>query len=260
MSKWSYDGTELDSIGIVTLVADSLGIPARRGENMLVPFRPGRVFVAKEFEQRAMTLGLEVHGDTRAELETAVDAVKQLLSRRLLKTLSQTLEDLTVRTAQAELVGDLGVSPVSPVSVRMVLNFVLPDPFFYGTTQVSESVTVDASPKTLAVTNPGTVEARDPTIVLTGPLENTEITNPENGASIKYNAAIAAPRVVTISKDANGEYVATTDLGANVIGNVTHSGGAFLFALEKKITQNLSITDDVATTGQVAISFYPPYL
>lgn len=259
MSKWSYKGTLLDSLGIVTLVADSLKMPERRGSNMLVPFRSGRVFVAKEFEQRSMTLGLEVHGDTRAELEAAVDAVKTLFGSRSLGTLQQTLEDLTIRSAEAELIGDLGVTPVSPHSVKMVLNFVLPDPFFKGSTVVTGSVTVDASPKALAISNPGTVQARDITIVLTGPLENTEITNTENGVSVKYNGAIASPRVVTISRSATGEYVATTDLGANVIGNVTHSGAAALFALEHG-NNDLSITDDEATTGEVEISFYPPYL
>lgn len=258
MSTWSYKGTLLDSLGIVTLVSDSLQMPQRRGENMLIPFRAGRVFAAKEFEQRSMALGLEVHGDTRAELEAAVDAVKTLFGGRALGTLQQTLADLTVRTAQAELMGDLDVTPVSPHAVKMVLNFVLPDPFFYGST-VEGSVMVDASPKALAVSNPSTVEARDPTIVLTGPLENTEITNSENGVSVKYNAAIASPRVVTISKAATGEYVATDDLGANVIGNVTHSGAASLFALEPG-NNDLSITDDVATTGEVELSFYPPYL
>jgi phage-related protein len=258
MSSWSYRGTELDTLGIVTLVSDSLMMPERRGDNALIPFRDGRVFVEKLFEQRSMALGLEVSEDSLSALEIKMDTVKALLGGRSLGALVQTLEDLSVRTGQAEYTGDLNLSRVSPLSVRMVLEFRMPDPFFRGETLVSEIQTIDASPKTYTLTNTGTAVERNAKIVLTGPLQNTVITNVTNGCELTYTGTIASPRVVTI-ETVNGQFVATNDLGANVIGNVTHSGDAALFVLDAG-ANNLSVVDATHTTGIVKVEFYPPFL
>ena len=67
MSSWSFRGVALDTLGIVTLVSDSFKMPERRGDNVLIPFRDGRVFVEKMFEQRVMALGLEVRGVERQQ-------------------------------------------------------------------------------------------------------------------------------------------------------------------------------------------------
>ena len=56
MSSWSFRDVSLDDLGIVTLVSDSLMMPERRSENILIPFQDGRVFVEKQFEQRSMSL------------------------------------------------------------------------------------------------------------------------------------------------------------------------------------------------------------
>ncbi len=64
MSSWSYRGTALDTLGIVTLVSDSFKMPNKRGENILIPQRDGRRFVEKRFEQRGMSLGLEIVKDS----------------------------------------------------------------------------------------------------------------------------------------------------------------------------------------------------
>ncbi len=260
MSSWSYRGTSLDTLGIVTVVSDSLKMPTRRGDNILIPLQDGRRFMEKFFEQRSMDLGLEVSGATIAELEAAIDAVKTLFGKRTLGTLQQMMEDLSVRTAQAEYTGDLNLSRVSPLSVRMVLEFTMPDPFFRSDTLVSDVQAIDASPKTYTLNNSGTADERNPRIVLTGPLDNPEITNTTNGVSVKYNAVIDSGHYVTIETDAEtGEYTAVDDADVNVIGNVTHEGDVALFALDAG-NNEISVTDDEATTGTVTIEFYPPYL
>jgi len=258
MKTWSYRGTSLDGLGIVTLVSDSLKMPTRRGGNILVPYRHGRLHVEKYYDQRTMTLGLEVAMDSLEDLEARIDTIKALLGGRGLGLLTQTLDDLTQRTIWAEYTGDLELARISPLCARLALDFTCPAPFFRSTTLTSATETIDASPKAMTVTNPGTVEERDPVITLTGPLENTEITNSTNGYVLRYNAAIASPRVVTI-QTVDGQYVATTDLGANVIGNVTHEGGSALMALEAG-DNVMSIEDDEATTGTVGFTFYAPYL
>jgi phage-related protein len=258
MSKWSYRGTDLETLGIVTLVSDSLKMPERRGENMLIPNREGRLFVEKEFEQRSMTLGLEVAKDSIAELEAAMDVVKTLFGKRTLGTLTQTLEDLSVRTCQAEYTGDLNLSRISPVSVRMALDFTMPDPFFRSTTLISDTQTINASPKNYTLNNPGSADERRATITLTGPLRNLVITNTKNTISLTYKGTIASGDVVTISEE-NGEYQAVHSVSGNVIGNVSHSGAAALMVLDAG-DNAMSITDADHAGGTVKIEFYPPYL
>jgi hypothetical protein len=258
MSSWSYRSTDLDTLGIVTLVSDSLMMPPRRGDNLLIPFRDGRLFTQKQFEQRTMSLGLEVSEDSLSALESKMDTVKALLGGRSLGTLQQTLEDLSVRTILAEYTGDLNLSRVTPLCVRMVLDFVAPDPFFRGTTQVSDEQTINANPKTYTLTNTGSAVERNPKIKLKGPLKNTVITNVTNGCTLTYTGTIASPRVVTIEM-VNGVYVATDDTSAVVIGNVTHSGDAALMVIDAG-ANNLSVADETATSGTVTVEFYPPYL
>jgi hypothetical protein len=260
MSKWSFGSVSLDTLGIVTLVSDSLKLPEKRGGNMLIPFMAGRVWVEKEFEQRSMTLGLEVAEDSIQALESRIDTVKAFFGRRALGLLSQTLEDLSVRQCYAEYTGDLSLTRISPVSVRMALDFTMPEPFFRSSVLTSNTQTINASPKTYTLNNPGSAEERRAVILLTGPLANVEITNTTNGVSVKYNAAIAGGHYVLIDVDAEtGEYTATTDLGANVIGNVTHEGSAALMVLDAG-DNSMSVTDDTHTTGTVAFAFYAPWL
>lgn len=259
MSSWSYRGTSLSSLGIVTLVSDSLKLPERRGENVLIPFQDGRAFTEKKFEQRTMSLGLEIVEDSLTALESKMDTVKALFGKRSLGALAQTLEDTSVRTLQAEYRGDLNPIRISPVSVKMILEFIAPDPLFRGATLFTNTTVINASPKTYTITNPGTADERNPKIELAGPLNNVVITNTTNGKILRYNASIASPRVVTIETNANGEYVATTDLGVNVIGNVTHEGDTALFVLDAD-DNDLSVVDATHTTGSVTIEFYPPYL
>lgn len=258
MSQWSFRGTALDDLGIVTLVSDSLMMPAKRGDNKLIPFEDGREHTRKQFEQRDMTLGLEIVEDSIAALESKMDRVKKLFGKRTLGTLAQTMEDLSVRTLQAEYAGDLNLTRISPVSVRMALEFIAPFPFFRGDTLVSDAQIIDESPFEYTLTNPGTADERAPKIILTGPLENVTITNTTNDVSLSYNAAIASPRVVTIEKIGK-DYSVTDDLGANMIGNVSHSGDAALFVLEADENE-LSVTDELAAGGTVTVEFYPPYL
>jgi len=260
MSKWSFGGVSLDTLGIVTLVSDSLKLPEKRGGNMLIPFMAGRVWVEKEFEQRTMTLGLEVAEQGIEALESRMDAVKAFFGRRALGLLSQTLEDLSVRENYAEYTGDLSLTRISPVSVRMALDFTMPEPFFRSNVLSENTQTIDASPKTYTLNNPGSAEERRAVITLTGPLENTKITNTGNGVSVQYNAVIAGGHYVVIDMDAEtGEYTATDDLSANVIGNVTHEGSAAFMVLDAG-DNSMSVTDDTHTTGTVAFAFYAPWL
>lgn len=258
MTTWSYNGTQLSTFGNITLLDDDLDIPDKRGDDLIIPFRHGRLFTEKYFDERKMTFGIEIHRSTKAALETAIDNLKKLISVRSLKTLSQTREDTTVRTAEATVERSLQINREGPLFARAVIEFTIPGAFFRGSSLISNEVTVNASPKAMVINNTGTVEERDPTIILTGPLQNTTITNAANGTVFYYTGTIAGGTIITVLTSL-GRYVATDNLGNNMIGNIGHDNSSALLVLDTD-TNNLSIVDSTHTTGKVKIEFYPPYL
>jgi predicted phage tail component-like protein len=259
MTTWIYGGSTLSTFGRVTVVNDYLDTGDRRGENILIPFRHGKVFIQKYYDERKITLGIALIGSSASDLESKVDTLKALLAPKTTQTLSQTREDTTVRTVPATVDKNLQVQRISATIAKAVLEFTLPNPFFRASSATTSTTTINASPKAIGVTNAGTVEETAPTITLTGPLQNTVITNSTNGCTLTYTGTIASPRVVTIQLTANGDWTATTDLGANVIGNVTHSGAPSLFVFDVG-ANSLSVTDATHTTGTLGFSFYAPYL
>jgi len=259
MTTVTFNGTNLSTFGNVTMLDDYLDIPERRGQNQVIPFRDGAVFAEKYFNERSIIVGIAVLSSTLATLETTMGTMRALFAPSTQKTLSFTYEDTTTRTAQATVDKPIQVKRMGTTAARVVVEFTLPDPLFRLSTAIADNTTtINANPTAMVVTNPGTAIERNPTIILTGPLQNTVITNSTNGAILTYTGTIASPRIVTIST-VNGEYVATDDLAANKIGNISHSGAASLLPLDVG-TNNLSIADSTATTGTVKVSFYAPFV
>ena len=259
MTTFSFGGTQLESLGNVTQINDYLDLPQTRGNNQVIPYRHGTTFVRKYYDERTLSFGIAVIETSAAALETKFATMRALFSPRTQQTLSVTLEDASVITAQASVDKPMQVNRLSERVAKVVVEFTLCSPFFRLSTPIADNTTtINASPKAMNVTNPGTVEERDATIILTGPLQNTVITNSTNGCVLTYTGTIASPRVVTIST-VNGEYVATNDLGTNVIGNITHSGDAALMVFDVG-SNTLSITDATHTTGTVKVTFYAPFL
>lgn len=258
MTSWSFDGTDLSTFGVITLLDDYLDVANKRGGNQTIPKKHGTIFVEKFYDETEIAIGIAMKYANAADLEAGFDSLKILCAGRGQKVLSNTRADGSVRTVLASLEGKLQVSRESYNFARVVLTFKLSDPFFRGQTLVEASVLVDASPVELIVTNPGTAEECNPEIVLTGPLSHTVITNNTTGVILSYVSNIDAPRVVTVSQ-VDGELVAFDDLGNNVIQHLSHQGSES-FMVFNPGDNTLEIADDVATSGTVAFSFYPPYL
>lgn len=257
MTSWKLGSTDLTTFGRVTLINDYMDIANRRGENIVIPHRHGAVHVQKFYDQRKIDFGLVVIGTDTTDLEGQMDDLRALISLRTLQTLEMTMNDASVRNISVIVDVPLEVERVSPVLAKCILEFTAPDPFWRSATETIETNTIDASPKAVTVTNAGTVEERDPVITLTGPLENTVITNSTNGCVLTYTGVIAGGSAVIIST-INGEYTAVLDGVTNVIGNVSHSGSSALMVFNVG-DNTLAITDSTATTGEVKIEFYPPF-
>ena len=259
---WTYNGTDLSTFGKITVIEGYLDMPQRRGGNQVIPFQHGTMHAGKYYDERRLAFGITINKSSASALETAFDDLRKLIAPRTQKTLSLTREDASVLTTQAIVDAPLQVSRVTNTLARLVVEFVMPRPYFRLSTAIADNTTtINTSPKSMTVTNPGTIEERDPTITLTGPLSNTVITNTTVGVSLTYTGTIAGGEVVTISTNSYGEFTATSTAGGgtNVIGNISHNGAAALMVLDVG-SNTLSITDSTATTGTVKVSFHAPYL
>lgn len=260
MTTWTFGGTALSNYGRVLLFNDNYDIADRRGGNILLPFQHGQQFAEKYFDERRLTFTIKYQGASYTALETANDSLKALIAPRTQQTLAQTREDTTVRNISAVVNRPLQMDLSNGNRTAFfIVEFTCAFPFFRLSTPVSSNIiTVNASPKAWTVTNPGTVEELDAKIVLTGPLSSPVITNSTNGYTLTYSGVIASPRVVTIQKSGK-EWIATTDLGVNVIANVTHTGGSTFMKFDVG-TNTMSITDSTHTTGTIEAIFNAPFL
>ena len=259
MTSWKFGGT---SLARVTILDDYLSSPNRRGSNIVVPFRHGTVFAQKYYDERRIVFGMAVIAESATALETAMDSWRSLFSPLTQQTLEMTMTDATVRNASATVDRSIETVRVSDRIAKITVEFTLTSPFFRLSSAIADNTTViNASPKAMTVTNPGSVIETDPTIIIHGAFTSITIANSTNGASLTYTGSIGTGETVTIGTNTSGEYYATLSTGsANVIGNVTHSGSAALFPVNVG-ANTLSITSagrDANST--VKISFYAPYL
>jgi hypothetical protein len=260
-STWTFGNTALTSFGKVTLINDYLDVPARRGDNLLVPFHHGSIFAQKYYGERSLVFGMAITAANATALETVFDTMRAKFAPLTEQVLANTREDSTVRQANAIVNKSIQVTRFTNTLAKVVVEFELSDPIFRLSSEITDNTaTPNANSFAYDVTNPGTVQETDPTIVLTG-LYTTSvtITNAENGAILVYGHTIDDTEVVTIGT-LNHEYYATSSTDGDVIGRVTHSGSPALMPIEVGVN-NLTI----ASAGQngntrIRVRFYAPYL
>ncbi len=260
MTTWTYAGSALTSFGRVSLMDDYIDQPTRRGGNVVIPYKDGAVFSQKYYGERTIVFGIAIQTASATVLESTLDTMKKLLALRTQQTLSQTMTDTTVRTVLATVDGSLQPSRKNDRFLTAVLEFSLTQPYFRSNVQTNGTVTMSAGTVAGTVVNSGTLEDNEPTLYLIGPLNNPAITNSTNSFSLTYAGSVpsGAGGTITIQNTA-GQWVASNDLNANKIGNLTHSGGASLMRLDAG-TNIFSIVNAGGTTGKVIFSFYPPYV
>lgn len=255
--SWTYGGTALSTFGVLRELNDYMDIPDRRGENIVIPFRHGRQHVAKYFDERKITLGFSIVSATATAQDTIFDNMRKLFAPGTQQVLAQTREDSSVRNANAVVEAPMQVERINQVFAQVVVEFTLAEPFFRSSVSSTDNTTtISSTDTTMTVDNIGTVEERDATILLTGPLANITISSTDS-VTLTYTGTIASTDTVTIGT-LNGEYYATHSASGNVIGNVTHSGSSALMVLQPGTnTLHVFVT---TTGGSVRFTFYPPFL
>lgn len=254
---WEFGDMALTSLGVITKLSDYLELPARRGDNILIPYQDGRIFLRKFFDQRVIQMGMALTEANAAALESKIEEIKILFGQPYQQLLRVRLEDATVRQAFACVDGGIDVVRLSAGVAKLVIPFKLADPYFRSEDQTSDETTIDDNPKTFTIINPGTAEERKAIITLTGPLSHPIITNAMNGAALQFDDVLAAGAdIVTIDC---GAFTAVDETNANVIAKIIHTGDVCFLPLVAG-DNDLTVEDGTATTGKVKFEFYAPYL
>lgn len=164
--EWFVDGVSINSLAfnIARLDGSREGPPGVRGENLLVPLRPGRIWAEKFPEERTITLGMWIQGvdpQTGAPPDTGSNAL-----RRQFKANWQHLIDLfykpwreikltkkwkdpatgTIKSASAQVTYAGGLEGMEhqggPGRGIVVIDLIAAEPYFYDDTEYVWNVEV----------------------------------------------------------------------------------------------------------------------
>jgi hypothetical protein len=153
---WLINGIPLQTFAynIVTLGGGRMGVPPLRGEDILVPYRQGKLAMPRIPDSRTITLGMWVQGSEPTGKLTAPGVTMRNLFNRnweRLRSLFWNPDDLMVVTkrwesasgqiieasAKARFAGALDPQMFGPYHAAFTVDLFLADPFFYGD-QVTE--------------------------------------------------------------------------------------------------------------------------
>ncbi len=269
MNRWWFDGLSLDEISndnrggrwAIIDLSSAQDMPMKKGDNPLVPFREGRAHVKKYYDQRIISLGMVVAGPTEIDFEFRMDLLKQTFGQQTQAYLKRQMADGSFRQALAEPFGQNKTGAfrfrhiLQDHAGKMVVDFKLTDPLFRPFTATAPTpTTIDASPKTFEITNPGTAQDRSSIITLAGPLKNPRIDIAESSTWVSYVGVISGGSNLVFDV---ANFTAKLN-GNNVLDDILHAGDAYFLALNPGVN-SISVTSDVTTTGTVGFSFNAPF-
>jgi hypothetical protein len=281
---WLVDGTSLYTLAYnISTLAGREHLPPKLGDNIQIPYRNGRIWKPKYYDQQMITLGMWIRGadvngnvpstrtGSRAQFNSNLRALRRLFAptgRQL--ALSRILQFTTgaeTHTAQGEVAsgsassaGEMDLQPITPMLATFTVDIVMADPWWYG----SNIVTVITS-SGATVTHPGDVEASgvsvgSMTIALAGPLTNPRLTNTSISPNVwvQYTGTINSGTTITLDLAA---FTAKDQLGNSLIGSVSHSGSLRWMLLEPG-SNAMTLTNGASGspgTGTATLTFAPPY-
>lgn len=227
--QWSYNGFDLNTYAWnVRLLGAPVSVPARRGDNVVVGGRTGRLHVPKLLDQRTVTLAMfvrDIHPTSgsevgsEAQMRANLDQLRQIFAVDGQRELRHTWGAVT-RVAQAEVVNTIEFEPRGPNNLyTFVVEFLLADPLWYAeSATVVGPIVIVQSPQNIAVNNGGTYKAEKPKLTVTGPITNPKFTI--GLVWVQYTGAVASGQTLVIDA---ATWTAT--LGStNVTGDISHDG------------------------------------
>lgn len=259
---WEYDGVDLTTLGYnVRLLGAPVNVPPRRGENVVLPSRTGRLYAAKRLEQRTVSLAMfvkDVHPTTggagsEAQMLANLDALRGLFARDGQHVLKHTMGSST-RLATAEVVSAVVFEPQGFNNLyALTVDFSLADPLWYAQTVTTVGpTTIGQSPQNITVTNGGTYQSEKAVFTLTGPLSDPKLAI---GATwVQYTGAVVAGQTLVLRCE---DFTATL-AGVDVSGNVSHAGALSWLPLPVGVN-TLAVTTGTLG-GAVTVAWTPAFV
>lgn len=247
--RWTFDGTDLSTWTVlVQTVGDAEDLPGLRGEDVPVPNLPGKRWASKLPDARRFALALWVtdmnasgtltEATAERQAQANLDALRTLFARPGLRSLAHILPDGSTRTAQAEVVlASVEAQPGGRIAFVLMVDFSLPDPYFYGTSVVDAARSIAASPTDFTLTHPGSVRTNRVTFDFTGPISNPRVTQQTTGLYVECLVTVASAKHLVIDCE---RFTATND-GVLAIGSIRHSGD-FRWMVIEPGAQTLRVT------------------
>jgi hypothetical protein len=251
-------------------------LPVKIGDNIRIPYRNGRIWKPKTYDEQVITLGMWVQGcdvnghvptaGSRAQLNSNLRALRKLFGptgRQLqLQRILQYATGQETHTALGEVASgsaatqnEMDMQFVTPRFATFTVDIVMADPWWYGPPIVT---TLSAGTTTIA--HPGDVEATAMTITFAGPLTNPRLTNQSISpvVNVVYLGSLASGQTVTLDCTA---FTAINQIGTSVIGSVSHAGSLRWMLLEPG--NNTMVLDNAAGgsvgAGSCTVTYSPPY-
>ena len=253
--QWTVNGLSLSVRGKwdVEAVIEGIGIPKFRGNDLQVPFQHGKRWIKKRFDSRKVVLSMWIKGADRADLDQNIDAFLKTIGKPGLHPLSRTLRSGETRVTQAELPADINIVRKNPGYAKFALELELPDPFFYGTVQATDTRTVASTLLAWTHTNEGSAPATHMGITLKGPLSNPVLMNRSNGVWIQYAGTIESGKTVVL----NTKFFTCQQGEDNMISIVKHGGDTYWMILDAG--NNSMELESETTGGSVTLEYYPAF-
>jgi hypothetical protein len=247
--RYTFDGTDLSSYAyLLSTAGDHEDLPGLRGEDVAVPYLPGRRYAAKLPDSRRLSLAFLVTDqavgggltlpDGRQQFQANLDGLRLALAKPGRKSLVHYLPGGSSRTAQAECLGlQVGEMRGNREGTVAVADFMLADPYFYGANVVDSARAISASPTAFTFTHPGTARTNRVAFDFLGPISNPRITNVTNGLYVECLVTVASAKHLIVDCDL---FTAAND-GVSAIGSIRHSGD-FRWMILEPGANSLSVT------------------
>lgn len=264
-TRWAFGGIGLQNgrAWNVRLLSPSEAL-SRRGDNVVVPGVSGQAHVAKDLEQRQLTLALVVTGESRPgqapsgqALAANLDILSALFGASGQQALTRT-RGLRAETAQAECV-NLNVVPRGPVHADLIVDLWLADPLWYAAAATSMRRPFSSVPTNLALTNPGTAPNEKAVITVACPAATT-LTNPQftvGSTWVKFIGVVAASTSLVIDV---GAFTAVNG-GSSATQAITWSAAQSRWLLVPVGASTMVLSaDGISNTPTLTVAFSAAYV
>jgi hypothetical protein len=225
---WEYDGVDLTRYGYnVRLLGAPLSTPPRRGENLVIPHKSGRAWVAKALDERVQTLAMWVIDEpasggvgSEANMLANLDVLRGLFARPGQHTLKHQFGTVT-RLATVEVVRQVEFAPkVFNAAYVFMVEFLMADPLWYAENSVSFGPTnITMDPQNFTVINNGTYRAEKAVYTLEGTFDTPTLTLYDH--SLTYHGPVTSGNPLVIDCAQYKARIGSQD----VSGNISHTGG-----------------------------------